>query len=186
MKRISVDIKQQVLRRLKTGDSQVDVDTSLNLPTIRTIIKNATKMKSSASKSSNFSTTKVTRPRTHLFEEMEKRLRIWVDNQMQRCMPLSQMIIIEKAKSIFKSGAEAENFIISRAGWINRFKKRANLRNIRISDEAASSDVKAAEEFPEQDVQQLFESYIESVSSNDVKELAELCTDNKPTVVDAE
>ncbi|KRZ67607.1 CENPB DNA-binding domain-containing protein 1 [Trichinella papuae] len=165
MKRISVDIKQQVVRRLKTGDSQVDVDTSFNwaTPTIRSIIKNATRMKSSASKTSNFSTTKVTRPRTHLLEEMERRLRIWVDNQMQRCMALSH-----------------------RAGWINRFKKRANLRNIRISDEAASSDVKSAEEFPEQDVQQLFESHIEGVSNNDVKELAELCTDNKPMVVDAE
>ena len=33
-------------------------------------------------------------------------------------------------------------------GWFNRFKARHNLHNVKVSGEAASADVKAAEEFP--------------------------------------
>ncbi|KRZ16927.1 CENPB DNA-binding domain-containing protein 1 [Trichinella zimbabwensis] len=92
-KAISLDMELQILCRLETGERKVSVGASLNLATSMII-------KSSASTASYLSTTKVTRSKTHLFEEMERRLSIWVDDQTQRCMPLSQMLIVEKAKSI--------------------------------------------------------------------------------------
>ncbi|KRZ76019.1 hypothetical protein T10_12241 [Trichinella papuae] len=64
-------------------------------------------------------------------------------------MPLSQMLIMKKAKIIFNNKVEMNLKILQLA-----LKKRANIHNIRISDEAASSNVKAAQEFPEQDVQE--------------------------------
>ncbi|KRZ70461.1 Tigger transposable element-derived protein 1 [Trichinella papuae] len=88
----------------------------------------AVNIKSSASNISRFSTTK-------------------------RCMLLSQLLIMEKAKSIFsniqeESEDKSEIFTANR-GWFDRFKKPANLYNIPIDGDAASSDVKAAQEFPE-------------------------------------
>ncbi|GFY42484.1 tigger transposable element-derived protein 1 [Trichonephila inaurata madagascariensis] len=59
---------------------------------------------------------------------------------------------MEKARRIFNCiQAEAsdisETFIASR-GWFNKFKHRNNLHNIKITEEAASGDSKAAAKFP--------------------------------------
>lgn len=103
----------------------------------------------SGSKASNL---RVTRMRNFGLEEMEKRLSIWIEDQAQRHIPLSQMIIMEKAKSIFlhiqqEEGDFSETFSASR-GWFDRFKKRQHLHSIRITGEAASADIQAAKEFP--------------------------------------
>ena len=83
---------------------------------------------------------------------MEKRLSIWIDDEVERNMPLSQAIIMEKARTIFnhiqnEKGDTSENFVASR-GWFHRFKNRNNLHNIQITGEAASGDTKAAAAFP--------------------------------------
>jgi len=84
---------------------------------------------------------------------MERRLSIWVDVQTQWNMPLSQLIIRGKARSIFRhiqeggGGDTSETFTASR-GWFDRFKQRTNLHSIRITGEAASADKKAAQKFP--------------------------------------
>ncbi|KRZ74780.1 CENPB DNA-binding domain-containing protein 1 [Trichinella papuae] len=135
---ISLDIKLQILCRLETGERKVSVGASLNLATSMII-------KSSASTASYLSTTKVTRSKTHLFEETERRLSIWVDDQTQRCMPLSQMLIVEKAKS--------------------------------ISNHTTNSDIKAAQEFPEQNVQELLELLSESHSNEENSAVRTLTTE---------
>ncbi|KRX82704.1 CENPB DNA-binding domain-containing protein 1, partial [Trichinella sp. T6] len=128
-KSISPDMKLQVLLCLEAGDWQVDMSASLDLATstIRTIIKNVDVIKSSAPTTWNFSTTKVTRSRTYLFEQVERRLSVKVTDQTRRCMPLRQMLIMKKAKSIFchiqeRTGDDFEKFIDSR-GWFGRFKR---------------------------------------------------------------
>ncbi|KRZ80873.1 hypothetical protein T10_9475 [Trichinella papuae] len=75
-------------------------------------------------------------------------------DQMQQCMPLSQMLIMEKAKRIFRhieeeTGDDSEKFIASRE-----------------SGEATNLEVKAAQEFPEQDVQQLLKPHSEMTLKN--------------------
>ena len=61
------------------------------------------------------------------------------------------MMIQEKALSLFNElkaeYGEDVSFTASH-GWFNRFKARNNLHNVKVSGEAASADVKAAEEFP--------------------------------------
>ncbi|KRX25510.1 CENPB DNA-binding domain-containing protein 1, partial [Trichinella nelsoni] len=128
-KSISLDMKLQVLLCLEAGDWQVDMNASLDLATstIRTIIKNVDVIKFSAPTTWNFSTAKVTRSRTHLFEQVESRLSVRVTDQTRRCMPLSQMLIMKKAKSIFchiqeKIRDDSEKFIDSR-GWFGRFER---------------------------------------------------------------
>lgn len=153
-KSISLETKMQVIRRLDSGERQSQISAALNLATstIRTILKNKEKILSSATATTSSSATRITRSRNNIIEEMEKRLSIWIDDEIERNMPLSQSIIMEKARRIFNYiQAEAsdisETFVASR-GWFNRFKHRNNLHNIKITGEAASGDTKAAAEFP--------------------------------------
>lgn len=153
-KSISLETKMQVIRRLDSGERQSQISAALNLATstIRTILKNKEKILSSATATTSSSATRITRSRNNIIEEMEKRLSIWIDDEIERNMPLSQSIIMEKARRIFNYiQAEAsdisETFVASR-GWFNRFRHRNNLHNIKITGEAASGDTKAAAEFP--------------------------------------
>ncbi|XP_063588835.1 tigger transposable element-derived protein 1-like [Penaeus indicus] len=61
------------------------------------------------------------------------------------------MIIQEKALSLFNElkakYGEDVTFTASH-GWFNRFRARNNLHNVKVSGEAASADIRAAEEFP--------------------------------------
>ncbi|GFW17780.1 tigger transposable element-derived protein 1 [Trichonephila clavipes] len=151
-KSISLETKMQVIRRLDSGERQSQISAALNLATsiIRSILKNKEKILSSATASS--SETRITHSRNNIIEEMVKRLSMWIDEEIERNMPLSQSIIMEKARRIFTYiQAEAsdiiETFIASR-GWFNRFKHRNNLHNIKITGQAASGDTKAIAEFP--------------------------------------
>ena len=137
-KSISLETKMQMLRRLDAGERQSDIGTALNLST--STIRTTT------------SATKITRSRNNVIEEMEKRLFIWIDDEVERNMPLSEAIIMEKARTIFnhiqnEKGDTSENFVASR-GWFYRFKNRNNLHNIQITGEAASGDTKAVAAFP--------------------------------------
>ena len=88
-KSISLETKMQVLRRLDAGERQSDIGTALNLSTstIRTILKNKEKIVSSATTTTTTSATKITRSRSNVIEEMEKRLSIWIDDEVERNMP---------------------------------------------------------------------------------------------------
>ena len=68
---------------------------------------------------------------------MEKRLSIWIDYEVECNMPLSQAIIMEKARTIFihiqnEKRDMSENIVASR-GWFHRFKNRNNLHNVQIT-----------------------------------------------------
>jgi len=84
---------------------------------------------------------------------MEKLLAIWDDSQCERRVSLSTAIIKSKALSIFGTLANSPNFetcdlnFNASNGWFQRFKSRANLRNVTLSAKAASADLKSAEEF---------------------------------------
>ncbi|XP_015910267.1 tigger transposable element-derived protein 1-like [Parasteatoda tepidariorum] len=144
----------QVIRRLDSGERQSQISAALNLATstLRTIPKNKEKILSSATATASSSGTRITRSRNNVIEEMEKRQSIWIDHEIERNMPLSQSIIMEKARRIFNCiqvevSDIRETFVASR-GWFNRFKHRNNPHNIKITGEAASGDTKVAAEFP--------------------------------------
>ena len=93
--------------------------------------------------------------RSSLMEKMESLLNIWIEDQNQRRMPLSQMVIQKKALILFEnlkedyplsSAENAEEFDASR-GWFDRFKIRGNLHSIALKGESASADTSAAEKF---------------------------------------
>ena len=158
---ISMDIKLKVIRKIENGERQIDVCHELNLPgsTIRTIMQNAEKIKKSVQSTTPVSATKTSRTRSKIIEIMEKLLTYWVEDQNNRDMPLSQAVIMEKARSLFEelqkqnseepcTSSAVETFAASR-GWFEKFKVRANIHSIKICGEAASADVGAVKEFTE-------------------------------------
>ncbi|XP_036182980.1 tigger transposable element-derived protein 1-like [Myotis myotis] len=81
---------------------------------------------------------------------MGRFLVLWLDDQHQRRIPVSLMVIQEQAKRLFEAlkkekgeGSKSEEFVASK-GWLMRFKVRANLHNLKVHGEAASGDAKAA------------------------------------------
>ncbi|GFW68551.1 hypothetical protein TNCV_3300931 [Trichonephila clavipes] len=88
----------QAIRRLDTGERQSQIGAALNLatPPIRTILKNKVKVLSSVTATTTRSATRITRSRNNTIEEMEKRLSIWIDDEIERKMPLSQSTFLIK------------------------------------------------------------------------------------------
>ncbi|CAH2300603.1 tigger transposable element-derived 1-like [Pelobates cultripes] len=83
---------------------------------------------------------------------MVKRLSIRIDDELERNMSLSQAILMEKSKRIYahiqsQDPNVMESFAASR-GWFDRFTKRYNLYNLKITGEAAIADTGAAAAFP--------------------------------------
>ncbi|GFT35224.1 hypothetical protein TNCV_353241 [Trichonephila clavipes] len=88
----------QVIRRSDTGERPSQIGAALNLviSTIRTILNNKEKILSLAISTTTSSATRIARSRNNTIEEMEKRLSIWIDDEMERNMPLSQSTFLIK------------------------------------------------------------------------------------------
>ena len=153
-KAITMEIKLDVINRSKNGETQTKISRLLCLSrtTVLTILKNQERILDHVKANALMKSTVITKKRSGLIVEMERLLVIWLEDQNQRHVPVSLMLIQEKAKKLFQAlkrekGEEREEFMASK-GWFSRFKARANYHNISIQGEAASADEKAASEFP--------------------------------------
>ena len=158
---ISLDDKRKILERRKAGEKAINIASSMGLPptTIRTICKrDILKIQESVANISSSFSKKVTRSRQPIIERMESLLLIWIEDKNQRRLPLSQLIITNKAKSLFETlksipdnnpGPSSIKFEASR-GWFQRFKARAELHNVALKGEAASADVLGAKLFQDE------------------------------------
>ncbi|CAK9814077.1 Tigger transposable element-derived protein 1 [Anthophora plagiata] len=81
---------------------------------------------------------------------MEKILITWVEDMQQQEIPISLMLIQEKALSLFQdlkrtNGDSANNYTFTASHtWFEKFKGRSKLHNIKIMGEAASADTEGA------------------------------------------
>ncbi|KAM4706612.1 tigger transposable element-derived protein 1-like [Discoglossus pictus] len=152
---ISLDLRMQALERSEKGERQVNIGADLKLPTstIHTILKNKDKNKYLETTNTVSSAKNITCSRCYTLEEMENLLSIWIANEPKHNMLLSQVIIMEKVRSIYshiqsQTPDMTECFSACR-GWFDLLKKRNNLYNLMITGEAVSSDTKAAAAFPD-------------------------------------
>lgn len=87
--------------------------------------------------------------RNKVLVKTETALNVWIEDMTKRRVPIDGNVLQQKALSLYEEFSEEPNtsFIASR-GWLNRFKHRFNLKNIKITGEAASADEEAAATFP--------------------------------------
>ncbi|KAM3936867.1 tigger transposable element-derived protein 1-like [Leptodactylus fuscus] len=155
-KAITMEVKVDIIRRSDKGETPTEIGRSLGLSrsTVATIIKDKVRILEHVKGSAPMKATVITKQRSGLIIEMERLLVLWLEDQNQCRIPVSLMVIQEKARRLFEAlkrekgeGSESEEFVASR-GWFMRFKDRANFHNIKVQGEAASGDEKAATEFP--------------------------------------
>uniref|UniRef100_K7FVN0 HTH CENPB-type domain-containing protein n=1 Tax=Pelodiscus sinensis TaxID=13735 RepID=K7FVN0_PELSI len=151
-KRKAIDLEQKlaIVRQYEGGQtvSFMAYHLGLSKSTICTILKDSDRIREAAKGSAPMKSTIITKKRTGLIHDMEKLLVLWMEDQIQKCMPLSLKMIQAKACSLFED-LKKTNFSASH-GWVNHFKNHAKFHNVKVSEEAASADSKAAETFIEE------------------------------------
>ncbi|XP_059762010.1 tigger transposable element-derived protein 1-like isoform X3 [Balaenoptera ricei] len=155
-KAINLQVKLEVLRRFEAGEklSRIGRALGLSTSTVATIRDNKDKIRASSQAATPHAASKLTRSRSLVMENMERLLSAWIEEQTRRAVPVSVVLVQEKARSLFEElkraqgeGAEAETFGASR-GWFARFKARHGLRSLGAGGEAARADAEAARRYP--------------------------------------
>ncbi|XP_068420258.1 tigger transposable element-derived protein 1-like [Eschrichtius robustus] len=122
----------------------VDITRSYNKnrSTIGTILKNKDKIMEDVKSAVPMMLTITLKKSGKVMEEMEKLLSVWMQDQHhQHRVPLSLMLIQEKAKNLYedlkkKHSEESEGTTFNAScGWFHWFKARANLHNIKVDEE---------------------------------------------------
>ena len=149
--KIDLEMKMKMIKKYETGQSlsAIGRELGLSVSTVNTIVKDADRIKEHVRRSAPMKSTIITKQRSRAIYEMEKLLTIWIEDQIQKRVPLSTMVIKAKARSVYGDIKETfpdepQSFVAS-TGWFNRFKNRAGLHNIKKSVEAASGDAEAEE-----------------------------------------
>ncbi|KAL3967274.1 NLR family CARD domain-containing protein 3 [Sarotherodon galilaeus] len=164
-KGLSMETKGEIIDKYERGVKLGDIarEYGRNPSTIGTILKQKEVIK--AAKPS-MGTTVMSKRRTPIHNEMERLLLVWIKDKGRTGDTLTEMIICEKASSIYNDlvskAASDEQPTASTSsqeapptppefrashGWFDRFKKRTGIHSVVRHGEAASSDQEAAEEF---------------------------------------
>ncbi|NIG61942.1 tigger transposable element-derived protein [Pontoporia blainvillei] len=129
-KSITLHVKLEVLRRFEEGEKLTQIARALGLATstVASIRVNKDKIRANSQAATPVSTTQLTRCRGVLMGHMERLLSLWIEEQKRQNLPVSTLLIQDKARRLFAqlqheqgSGARAETFGASN-GWFARFK----------------------------------------------------------------
>lgn len=155
-KMMSIELKREIIEKHEQGVRVVDLSRQYGRSTsmICTVLKQKESIKSVTPAKG---LTIISKLRTSLHENMEKLLMVWVTEKQLQGDTLTQTIICEKARAIYGDllkqtpqtsidEASEESFKASR-GWFENFKKRTGIHSVVRHGEAASSDMKAAEDY---------------------------------------
>ncbi|GFX23125.1 retrovirus-related Pol polyprotein from transposon 297 [Trichonephila clavipes] len=147
------------LNYLHTDAFQTAVGCCPGESTVRAIKKNEAAIRKSVISGTKLSTKFASYTRDVLLERTERAIAIWIEEQVQRRIPVSVYLIPEKALQFYKSMKQSEpststsqagkEFSASK-GWLSGFLKRNALHNIKITGESATADEGAAKIFPEE------------------------------------
>ncbi|GIY50854.1 tigger transposable element-derived protein 1 [Caerostris darwini] len=155
-KMMSIVLKREIIEKHEQGVRVVDLSRQYGRSTsmICSVLKRKESIKSATPAKG---LTIISKLRTILHENMEKLLMVWVTEKQLQGDTLTQTIICEKARAIYGDllkqtpktsidEASEESFKASR-GWFENFKKRSSIHSVVRHGEAASSDMKAAEDY---------------------------------------
>ncbi|GFS57038.1 tigger transposable element-derived protein 1 [Trichonephila clavipes] len=141
------------------GSTAIGKHFNLGESTVRAIEKNEAAIRKSVISGTKLSTKFASYTRDVLLERTERAIAIWIEEQVQRRIPVSGYLIQEKALQFYKSMKQSElststsqagkEFSASK-GWLTGFLKRNALHTIKITGESATADEGAAKIFPEE------------------------------------
>ncbi|XP_054553387.1 tigger transposable element-derived protein 1-like [Talpa occidentalis] len=152
-KSITLHVKLEVLRRFEAGEKLTQIARALGLATstVASIRVNKDKIRANSQAATPVSATQLTRCRGVVMGHMERLLSLWIEEQKQQNLPVSTLLIQDKARRLFAQlqreqggGTQAETFGASN-GWFARFKAR---HNVLLTDEPAVADIQAAARYP--------------------------------------
>ncbi|GBM81699.1 Tigger transposable element-derived protein 1 [Araneus ventricosus] len=155
---MSIELKREIIEKNEQGVRVPDLARQYgrSTSTICTVLKQKESIKGIAPAKG---VTIISKLRSSLHEKMEKLLMVWVTEKQLKGHTLTQGIICEKARAIYgdllnrtprtsTDEASEDSFKASR-GWFDNFRKRTSIHSVVRHGEAASSDVKAAEDYLE-------------------------------------
>lgn len=146
---IALEDKIKILDKLRAGSRVVTLSKEFNMQesTIRSIRQNEDKIRAVVSKyPSNCYSTRINNT---LFPKMEETLIVWIKDCNSKNIPLSSVVIRQKAFEIFQGIRDTESVSASEfdkiefkasKGWFDRFKKRVSLQNVKIVGESTSAE----------------------------------------------
>ncbi|XP_019567133.2 tigger transposable element-derived protein 1 isoform X2 [Rhinolophus sinicus] len=152
-KSITLHVKLEVLRRFEKGEKLTQIARALGLATstVASIRVNRDKIWASSQAATPVSAKQLTRCRGVVMGHMERLLSLWIEEQKQQDLPVSTLLIQDKARQLFAqlqheqgASAQAATFGASN-GWFARFKAR---HNVLLTDEPAVADAQAAACYP--------------------------------------
>ena len=151
---LTMETKLEIIKKYEDGMrlSAIAKEYGRNPSTIGTILKQKEAIKAATPSKG---TTVMSSKRSHINDDMERLLLIWIKDKEIAGDTLTEAAICHKASAIFEDLVkEAEGtsqqvtpeFKASR-GWFEKFRKRTGVHSVVRHGEAASSDTKGAEEF---------------------------------------
>ncbi|XP_008577192.1 PREDICTED: CENPB DNA-binding domain-containing protein 1-like [Galeopterus variegatus] len=152
-KSITLHVKLEVLRRFEEGEKLMQIARALGLATsaVASICVNKDKIQANSQAATPFSATQLICCRGVVMGHMEHLLSLWIEEQKQQNLPVSTLLIQDKARRLFAQlqqeqgdGTQAETFGASN-GWFACFKAR---HNVLLMDEPAVADTQAAAQYP--------------------------------------
>ncbi|GFY18864.1 tigger transposable element-derived protein 1 [Trichonephila clavipes] len=147
--------------RLGKGERSTAIEKHFNLgeSTVRAIKKNEAAIRKSVISGTKLSTKFASYTRDVLLERTERAIAIWIEEQVQRRIPVSGYLIQEKALQFYKSmklsepstyTSQAGKEFSASKGWLTGFFKRNALHIIKITGESSTADKGAAKIFPKE------------------------------------
>ena len=159
-KRLTLEEKLEIIKLKEQGLSNVQIgrQKEMHESSVRKIIKDKDEIKLQLSRTAEYGAKQKTKTKKRPMLEMERLLCVWVEDCNHRNIPISLAEVQFKAQSLFEfaktkfddlTEAEVNQTFDASPGWWHRYSKRMNLASENLLGEAASADIKAAEEFPE-------------------------------------
>lgn len=150
-KRVVLTIKDKldIIKKLEDGGSskQLAVIYGIGETTVRDIRKNKEKIITYASSSDSTSLlAKRKSMKPSMYEELDKAMLEWFNQQRAKGNPISGPICAKRAEFFFYALGMDGDFNPS-AGWLTRFKQRHSIREINIRNERLNGDETAVEDF---------------------------------------